>query len=101
MTLPFRFHPLAERELQATVDLFEFEQSGTGLELLSAVENAIMQVCQFPESAPIARGSVRAKLVLPFSRWPYTVFYRIKPDHIRFLALGHHRRQPFYWLSRR
>jgi hypothetical protein len=92
---------LAERELQATVDLLESEQPGTGLELLSAVETAIMQVCQFPESAPIASGLVRAKLVLPSSRLPYTVFYRIKPDHIRVLALGHHRRHPFYWLSRR
>jgi len=92
---------LAEHELQATVDFLESERPGTGFELASAVETAIMQACQFPESAPLARGQVRAKLVLPSSRWPYTVFYRIKPDHIRVLALGHHRRQPFYWLGRR
>jgi len=101
VTLPFRFHPLAEQELEATVDLLESEQPGTGLELAAAVETAIMQVCQLPESAPALRGHVRTKLVLPSSRWPYTVFYRIKPDHIRILALGHQKRQPFYWLGRR
>jgi len=100
VSLPYRFHPLAQQELEAAVNLLESERPTTGLELATAVETAIEHVSQFPESAPITRGHVRAKLVLPASQWPYTVFYRVKADHIRVLAIGHQRRHPFYWLGR-
>ena len=100
MSLPYRFHPLAEQELEASADLLESERPGIGSEFANAVERAILQVCEHPQSSPVARGQVRAKLVLPSTRWPYTVFYRQKGDHIRVLAVAHQKRQPFYWLGR-
>jgi plasmid stabilization system protein ParE len=99
--LGYEFHPLASRELEASADLLESERLGIGLEFAAAVDHAISQVRDHPESAPVARGSVRSKLILPSGRWPYTIYYRVTGDRIRVLAVGHQKRQPFYWVSRR
>lgn len=95
------FHPLAATELDEAVGHYEGIQTGKGLELAFQVQAAIEQVCKFPESATITRGSVRSIVVQPASRWSYTVHYRTKPGVIRVLAVAHQSRQPFYWFGRR
>ena len=99
--LPYVFHPLAATELDEAVGHYEAIQLGKGLELARQIQAAIEQVCKFPESAPVACGSVRSIVVQPASRWSYTVHYRYKPDGIRVLAIAHQNRQPFYWFGRR
>jgi plasmid stabilization system protein ParE len=34
-------------------------------------------------------------------RFPYSVFYRLREDHVRILAVAHQKRRPFYWRKRR
>ena len=99
--LPYEFHPLAEREFNEAVDYYEAVAPGKGMELARQVRLAILRVCEVPESAPVTRGIVRSVLVQPAARWSYTVHYRIKPTHIRVLAVAHQARQPFYWFGRR
>lgn len=99
--LPYEFHPLAEAELDEAVAYYEALQSGKGLELARQVETAIDQARLFPESAPIARGTVRSLVIQPSARWSYTVHYRVKPWGLRILAVAHQSRQPFYWFGRR
>lgn len=93
---PYEFHPLAQRELDEAVGYYEATSPGKGLDLARQVHSAILQVCEFPESAPISRGTVRSVVVQPDSRWDYTVHYRVKGSHIRVLAIAHQARQPFY-----
>ena len=57
--LPYEFHPLAKRELDEAVDYYENISPGKGLELARQVRTAILQVCEFPDSAPISRAAVR------------------------------------------
>ena len=99
--LPYVFHPQAANELEEAVAYYESVSPRTGLELAACVEAAINFICEFPEAAPVTQGSVRSKGVQPSSRWRYTVHYRITPSGVRILAVAHHRRQPFYWFSRR
>ncbi|WP_438003790.1 hypothetical protein [Sorangium sp. So ce321] len=33
-------------------------------------------------------------------RFPYSVLYRVRDDHIRILAIAHQNRRPFYWRGR-
>ena len=99
--LPHEFHPLAAWELEEAVEHYEAIVPGKGLELAHQVRAAIAQVCEFPESAPITRGSVRSVVVQPTSRWEYTIHYRAKPNLVRVLAVAHQARQPFYWFGRR
>lgn len=96
----YEFHPLAARELDEAVDYYESLVSGKGLELAQQIKIAINRICEFPESAPIARGEVRSLLIQPSTRWHFTLYYRIKSDRIRILALAHQTRSPFYWLER-
>jgi plasmid stabilization system protein ParE len=99
--LPYEFHPLAARELDEAVADYEAAAPGKGLELAQQVRAVIGQIREFPESAPISRGSVRSVPVQPTSRWQFTLHYSIQPPGIRILALAHQKRQPFYWLRRR
>ena len=99
--LPYEFHPLVKRELDEPVEYHENISPGKGLELARQVRTAILQVCEFPDSAPISRAAVRSVVVQPDNRWDYTVHYRDKPTHIRVLAVAHQARQPFYWFARR
>jgi len=96
--LGYRFHPLAERELDEAVNHYEGLAPGKGLELALQVQSAISRVREFPDSAPVSRGKVRSVIV---PGWEYTVHYRVKSTHIRILAVAHQARQPFYWLGRR
>lgn len=99
--LPYEFHPMAEKELDEAVEHYQAISPGKGLELARQVRAAILQVCEFPDSAPITRGTIRSVVVQPDTRWDYTVHYRVKSTHIRVLAVAHQARQPFYWFGRR
>ncbi len=95
--LDYSFNPLAEHELDAALETSE-RDFGSSTALREAVESAILQLRQFPESAPIARGRVRAKVL---SHYPFTLFYSISSNGLRILAFGHQAQQPFAWLGRR
>lgn len=97
MNLPFEFHPLAEAELEEAAAYLEAETPGIGLDFLEVVEAALKDISDFPASCPVVRGTVRGKVI---SRFRYTIYYRIKVDHIRVLAVAHQSRAPFYWLGR-
>lgn len=99
--LPYVFHPLAEAELDEAVSHYETLQAGKGLELATAVQDCIEQLCRFPESAPLSRGKIRSLIVQPSGRWHFTLHYRVAPSGIRILAFAHQKRQPFYWFGRR
>lgn len=71
--LSCEFHVLAARELDEAVAHYELIAPGKGLELAEQIEGAISQICAFPESAPISRGTVRSVVVQPSRRWEYTL----------------------------
>lgn len=98
--LPYEFHPLAETELDKAVAYYKAVEQGKGFELFNRIQVSIEQIRQYPESAPISRGSVRSFIIQPTQKWSYTLHYRATSDIIRILALAHQKRQPFYWLER-
>lgn len=57
------------------------------------IEHTINRVAQRPESAPrvTRRANVRAVLVL---RYPYKIFYRVRPEAIEILHVRHSARRP-------
>ena len=92
------FHELAEFELNDVAVFFESKTAGLGVRFLSAVEKAVAEVQQHPQASPIILEQVRRKLVWKF---PYSIMFIIKPDHIRILAIANHKRRPFYWGGRK
>ena len=97
MTLNVSFSPEARLELFEAADYYESESPGLGASFLAVVERALEQLTQFPESAPVARGTARIKH-LP--RFPYSVVYSLRPGQIRILAVMNQKRRPFYWWGR-
>ena len=53
---------------------------------------------QHPDRYPVAEGDVREAAV---SRFPYCVYYRVKPDRAVVVAVFHASRDPSIWQGRK
>jgi len=95
--LDVTFYPLAEEEYRAAVERYAAGQSDAHRRFIETFEAAILQIRQFPESGPTARGGIRSKVL---SRFPYPIYYSVRLPMLRILAVADQRRQPFYWLGR-
>jgi plasmid stabilization system protein ParE len=62
------------------------------------VQHAIDALVATPLAGLAVDDGIRWWLV---KRFPYSVLYRIREDHIRVLAVAHQKRRPFYWRGRR
>ena len=91
------FHELAEMELNDAAIYFENEQEGLGFRFLAAMEAAITHIQEHPQASPVIIKDIRCKVLRKF---PYSIFYSIRPDRIRVLAVANQRRRPFYWHGR-
>ena len=95
--LGLTFNPLAQEEYEAAVAPYAAGESDVHLRFIETFEAALLQIRQFPESGPVARGVIRSKVLTGF---PYTIYYSVRPPVLRVLAVAHQRRQPLYWLGR-
>ena len=92
--LDYAFNPLAEQEYEAAVEQYAGD---VHLRFIETFEAALLQIRQFPESGPFAKGAIRSKVL---SGFPYTIYYSVHISVLRILAVAHQRRQPFYWVRR-
>lgn len=95
---PMRLLPDAEEELRAAARFYEAEQEGLGRALIQEVRRAFRFIREYPLAANIERGEVRVRAI---ARFPYRIYYRARPDEILIIAIGHRRRRPGFWRSRR
>jgi toxin ParE1/3/4 len=93
-----RFDAAVERELGEAIDFYDLESPGLGGVLLDEVERALARIEAFPEAAEPVREGIRKHLLHKF---PCALFYSLRPDQIRILAVAHAKRRPFYWADRR
>ena len=92
------YHPDAEAELIEAARFYEKRVSTLGAQFLEAADQAMRVILDAPERWRIIEADVRRYLM---PRFPYAIYYRILPDHIRILAFKHHSRHPDYWRRRR
>jgi plasmid stabilization system protein ParE len=76
---------------------YEWYGPGHGTRFLRAVGDAVKKIRDHPQRWPVVRGEVRRCRT---DKFPYGVLYKVKPDHIRILAVMHLHRDPDYWLGR-
>jgi toxin ParE1/3/4 len=98
VTLPTIFHELAAAELNEAAAYYARARPGLGEAFLGEVQHAIDALVAAPLAGRPVGDDIRGRLV---RRFPYSVLYRIREDHIRILAIGHQKRRPFYWRDRR
>jgi plasmid stabilization system protein ParE len=98
MTLRAIFHSQAEFELNEAAAYYAAAREGLGDAFLAEVHRSVDQLCATPLAGRIVDKDVRWWVV---RRFPYSILYRARPDHIRILAIAHHKRRPLYWRGRR
>jgi plasmid stabilization system protein ParE len=85
------FRSSAERDLAEAWKWYEEREAGLGARFLDSVEMCLKRISERPEGYPIASGEVRRALV---GKFPYAVYFRMRGEHVRVLAVLHHRRGP-------
>jgi len=91
------YHPDAEAELIQASQFYEQRVPTLGAQFLDAVDSAISIILEAPDRWRIIENNVRG---YSMPRFPYAIYYRVLPDHVRVLAFKHHRRHPTYWRYR-
>jgi plasmid stabilization system protein ParE len=97
MTRRFILRPRAENDIQTAFEWYESQRAGLGDQFLAAVRERLEAIRNFPEANPVVYRDIRRAVV---SRFPYLVFYVIKPQRITVLAVLHHARNPAVWPRR-
>lgn len=90
-------HPDAEAELVEAAQFYESRVPTLGAQFLDAADRAVRVIQEAPERWSIIEADVR-RFLMP--RFPYAIYYRVLPDHLRILAFKHHSRHPNHWRYR-
>ncbi len=88
----------AQADIRKAALFYKRQTRHLGTEFTVEVEYALSRVAENPEiGSPMRRGA--RKLLV--RRFPYLIIYRVHPDHVLVLAVGHQRRHPDFWFDRR
>ena len=91
------YHPKAELELIEAARFYKLMVPNLGTEFLDEVDEAISDILSAPTRWRIIEVDIRRYVL---RRFPYAVYFRTLPDHLRILAIKHHSRHPDYWRGR-
>ena len=89
----------AEADLTDAAVWYDSREPGLGLELLSEVDSTIARALKNPESFTRVRRNPTIRRVLT-RRFPYRVFFIVRPDAIVVFAVLHAARHDRVWKHR-
>ncbi|HEU0012920.1 MAG TPA: type II toxin-antitoxin system RelE/ParE family toxin [Longimicrobium sp.] len=94
--IPITLVEAAKRDVARAAAYYDGQRAGLGAEFLTEVDRLLGLVAAHPELGVPFHG--KRKLIL--HRFPYIILYRIEPDGILVLVVGHQRRGPKFWQRR-
>ena len=97
MILPARFHPEAEAEFAGAMTWYAEASVDLAADFARAVDEGIAAVQQHPNRYPVIHNETRRYLV---RRFPYGIFYEVRPQEIKVLAVYHLHRDPGGYTAR-
>ena len=97
MTLRPFFRKAARLEYDEAAAWYEAQREGLGREFVAEIDRAVFRACEAPLQFPIVLRDMRRVVVW---RFPYSVFFRVKPARIVVLSVFHARRDPLVWRER-
>ena len=97
MSLPVVTRSRAEDEIQAAFRWYEREHEGLGVDFLDTVDRVVAIIADYPEGFPIVHRDIRRAVL---KRFPYSVLYRLKADHLIIVGCFHSKRDPKSWQAR-
>ena len=95
--LPLSVNPQAEEEAQKAARWYEDESQGLGAAFIELTEQALTVISENPLRFPLVYRDVRRALL---KRFPYGVFFRVRSNGIRVLAIMHLSRDTSRWQRR-
>lgn len=97
-----REHPAALQELHEAAFWYDEREAGLGNDFLDAIDGAIKQIVEWPNSAPVLTNGTRTPTIrhLSVEVFPYRVVYFVTDRDIVIVAYAHERREPNYWHRR-
>lgn len=91
MTRELLFHPEVKQDLDDTWTWYEAREAGLGEDFRKAVRTALDEIHRHPAGFARVKGTIRSA---PIVQFPYRIYFRIRKDFIRVLAIVHNRRHP-------
>jgi len=91
------FHPAAAQEAESAYDWYAARDLSAAHSFREELRHAVDAVANHPLTWP--RHGQRARRYI-FTRFPFSLVYRIRGDEIEVVAVAHGRRRPGYWRSR-
>ena len=98
MSVPLHFRPAAQAEFDTAAVWYDGQRPGLGIDFVTEVQQVLDTIAGQPDRYPIVSGDVREA---PVSRFPYCVYYRVKPNRVVILAVFHTSRDPSIWQGRK
>ena len=98
MSLRLVFRSVAQVEFDHAARWYEDQRRGLGADFVSEVQLVLDTIANHPAQFPLADGDVRGAWV---SRFPYCIYYRVKPDRAVIIAVFHTSRAPSLWKGRK
>lgn len=91
--------PEADRELNEGAVYYAREGGRElGLAFIAEFERSLNLLCLHPHIGAPWRNQRRR---FSLRRFPYSLFYYLRDDELRVVAIAHHRQRPGYWAGRR
>jgi len=97
MSLPIVFRAAARAEFDQAAEWYERQQAGLGGAFVASVQQVLDNIAATPQRYPAVFGDVREGIV---PRFPYCVYYRVRANQVRVLAIFHTSRDPSIWQAR-
>ena len=94
----FRFHPEADQELIEAQNWYRARSEVAAQAFALEIDHAISRILEAPHTYPQGRRGERQYVL---HRFPYTILYRIRDDHVFITAVAHQSRRPGYWRHRK
>jgi len=91
------FTPEADDDVAAAYGWYEAREHGLGEDFLRCVEAGVQVICRNPQIYPVAEGEIRHALL---RRFPFEIFYEVKPGEIVINSVFHCSQNPQKWRER-
>ena len=91
------YQPEAEAELLEAVPFYGSREEGVEDPFLAAINDHVREIASSPQHFPKVGRDIRRCVV---RKYPFILFFKDHPDHVRILAFKHHSRHPAYWRHR-
>ncbi len=91
-------HSQALAEMRDSISYYRDEQNAVlADEFASEVDRNLDMILERPMIGKPFRRVARQFVI---KRFPYSLFYQVRPDSILIAAVAHHKRRPGYWMKR-